>query len=57
VVIVLVLFPEIPRWIGEYLLIVCGALMLLAFILYGRRYQELQEEYSSHGSKSGESGS
>jgi cardiolipin synthase len=43
VMIVLALFPEIPGYIGEYMLTGCGAFMLLSFVLYSRRYHELRK--------------
>jgi cardiolipin synthase len=44
VMILLALFPQIPQSIGECLLIGCGCFMLLAFIMYGRRYHELRKK-------------
>jgi cardiolipin synthase len=44
VVIVLAVFPNIPQYVGECLLIGCGALMLFAFTQYARHYNELQRE-------------
>jgi cardiolipin synthase len=43
VMIVLTLFPNVPLYVGEILLIGCGGFMLLAFVLYGRRYRELRK--------------
>jgi cardiolipin synthase len=43
VMIVLALFPKIPLYVGEILLIGCGGFMFLAFILYGHRYHELRK--------------
>jgi cardiolipin synthase len=40
VVIVLSVFPGIPQQVGECMLLVSGAFMLLAFILYASRYAE-----------------
>jgi hypothetical protein len=39
-VIVLSVFPGIPQQVGECMLLVSGAFMLLAFILYASRYAE-----------------
>jgi cardiolipin synthase len=43
VMILLTLFPDIPTGIGECMLTGCGLFMLMAFILYGRRYHELRK--------------
>jgi cardiolipin synthase len=44
VMVILTLFPQMPHYIGEYLLIGCGGFMLLAFILYSRRFKELRKK-------------
>jgi cardiolipin synthase len=44
VMVILTLFPQMPHYIGEYLLVGCGGFMLLAFVLYGRRFKELRKK-------------
>lgn len=41
VLIVLILFPEIPLWCANTLIVICGAVMLLSLVLYARFYKKI----------------
>jgi len=44
VMFILFLFPDIPDVAAEVMIMLCGLLMLMAFILYARHYKQLQKE-------------
>ncbi len=43
VMIILFLFPQIPSYIAEIMITICGVFMLMALFLYDRYYKKLQK--------------
>jgi CDP-diacylglycerol--glycerol-3-phosphate 3-phosphatidyltransferase len=50
VMIALVLVPEIPKNIGNLMILICGTFMLLAFVNYAKYYHALQDKYARNKS-------
>lgn len=48
VMLILFAFPGIPDKAAEILIVLCGALMLMAFVLYARHYKQLQEKSKNY---------
>ena len=48
VMLILFAFPGIPDIAAEILIVLCGVLMLMAFVLYARHYKQLQEKSQNY---------